>query len=255
MASNIRDIISGAAQRYGIEPDVLSYIAQRESNFNPQAKNPNSSAKGLFQFIDSTAKGYGLTDPFDPTASSDAAARLTRDNIAYLEKNLGRKPTKDEIYLSHQQGRKGALDLIMNPERKASDVVGAAAINLNKGRPDMTAAEFVAQWSSPSSRSAPREMPVSEKQGYEAAQPIAPNTQGQPATNANNKVASEGNVVQKTASILDSISKPLSDQGAETVESTVNVDTSQQKPLSLRVFQPSGKRENPLSNYLKSLFT
>ena len=36
-----------------------------ESGMNPYARNPASSAKGLFQFTDKTAKAYGLEDPFD----------------------------------------------------------------------------------------------------------------------------------------------------------------------------------------------
>ena len=31
-----------------------------ESNLNPKAKNPDSTAKGVFQFLDGTWKYYGL---------------------------------------------------------------------------------------------------------------------------------------------------------------------------------------------------
>lgn len=36
-----------------------------ESGWNPQAKNPLSSARGLIQFVDSTARGLGLEDSAD----------------------------------------------------------------------------------------------------------------------------------------------------------------------------------------------
>ncbi|WP_339306557.1 transglycosylase SLT domain-containing protein [Paenibacillus sp. FSL R5-0519] len=34
-------------------------LVARESSFNSNAKNPKSSAAGLFQFLDSTRKNYG----------------------------------------------------------------------------------------------------------------------------------------------------------------------------------------------------
>lgn len=37
----------------------LMELVARESSFNSAAKNPSSSAAGLFQFLDSTRKNYG----------------------------------------------------------------------------------------------------------------------------------------------------------------------------------------------------
>lgn len=142
----IMDIITNAANQQGVSPNVLSYIAQVESGGNPNARNPKSSAGGLFQFIDSTANQYGLQDKFNPEQSSSAAARLLKDNSNFLAKKLGREPTQDELYLAHQQGAQGAYNLISNPNARAYDLVGNAAISLNRGNPDMTAAQFVGQW-------------------------------------------------------------------------------------------------------------
>lgn len=41
------------------EPQWLYELINFESGHNPQAKNPNSSARGLIQFMDSTAKELG----------------------------------------------------------------------------------------------------------------------------------------------------------------------------------------------------
>lgn len=142
----IMDIITNAANQQGVSPNVLSYIAQVESGGNPNAKNPKSSAGGLFQFIDSTANQYGLQDRFNPEQASNAAAQLLKDNSNFLSKKLGREPTQDELYLAHQQGAQGAYNLISNPNARASDLVGRDAISLNRGNPDMTAAQFVGQW-------------------------------------------------------------------------------------------------------------
>lgn len=132
--------------QYGLPEGYLARTYQIESGGNPNAQNPNSSAGGGFQFIDSTAKAYGLTDKTDLGASADAAARLARDNAAALRGVLGRDPTAAELYLAHQQGGGGASALLANPNARAVDVVGADAVRLNGGDPNMTAGEFANLW-------------------------------------------------------------------------------------------------------------
>lgn len=142
----VRDIISAAALRHGVDPTALMKVAQIESSLNPKAKNPHSSAGGLFQFVDGTAAQYGLQDRFDPVQAADAGARLMRDNAAYLAAKLDRAPTAGELYLAHQQGAAGAWRLLKNPNAKAVDAVGAAAVSLNGGHAGMTAGEFASLW-------------------------------------------------------------------------------------------------------------
>lgn len=143
---DIRQVISQAATRHGVSPEALMKIAMIESSGNPNAKNPRSSAGGLFQFIDSTAKSYGLKNRYDPAEAADAAARLAKDNAAHLRKVLGRDPTDGELYLAHQQGAGGAARLLRNPSASAESVVGAAAVRLNGGKPGMTAGQFANLW-------------------------------------------------------------------------------------------------------------
>lgn len=135
-----------AAARHGVDAATLRTIAQIESGGNPRAKNPTSSAGGLFQFIDSTARQFGLADRYDPQQASDAAARLMKANASHLRRTLGREPTPGELYLAHQQGPGGAEKLLKNPNARAVDVVGAAAVRLNGGRPNMTAGQFANLW-------------------------------------------------------------------------------------------------------------
>ena len=58
----------------------MSAVYEAESGRNPNAKNPNSSASGGFQFINSTAKSLGLKNPFDLGESFDAFKKLTDEN-------------------------------------------------------------------------------------------------------------------------------------------------------------------------------
>lgn len=108
--------LGAAAQRHGVNPDVIASIAKIESNFDPSVqagghrwpkgrKRP-SSARGLGQFINSTARQYGLKNDGSDSiqAQSDALARFTKDNITVLKRNLKRDPTPGEVYLAHFAG-------------------------------------------------------------------------------------------------------------------------------------------------------
>lgn len=141
----VEDAIARAAAQYGVPLNSMRAIAQIESGGNPAAQNPNSSAGGLYQFIDSTGKQYGLTNKYDPYANADAAGRLMRDNYNSLSGTLGRAPNTGELYLAHQQGLGGAQKLLTNPNAPAASVVGGAAANLNAGQ-GLTAGQFANQW-------------------------------------------------------------------------------------------------------------
>lgn len=146
-AARMEQMFQAAEQQYRLPAGYLAQTAQIESGGNPAAANPNSSARGLFQFIDSTARQYGV-DPMDPASSTDGAARLAADNAATLRQALGREPTPGELYLAHQQGGGGAAKLLANPNARAVDVVGADAVRLNGGDPNMTAGQFASKWTS-----------------------------------------------------------------------------------------------------------
>ena len=134
--------------------DYLNRTASVESSNNPYAAAKSSSAKGLFQFTDATAAKYGLTNPFDPDASREAARKLALDNKAYLEKSLGREVSWGEVYLAHQQGAGGAAALINNPNMTAQQALIKAGVSperayasiVNNGfkdNPNVSAADFV----------------------------------------------------------------------------------------------------------------
>jgi hypothetical protein len=130
----------------GLPSGFLERTAFLESRGNPRAKNPDSSAGGLFQQIDDNARAYGVKDRFDPVQSTDGAVDFAVDNMRILTTALGRKPTAAELYLAHQQGGEGARRLLANPNAKAVDIVGAKAVRLNGGNVDMTANEFASLW-------------------------------------------------------------------------------------------------------------
>lgn len=136
----------GIETETGLPKGYLNTVALIESSGNPNAKNDNSSAGGLFQQIDSNAAAYGVENRFDPLQSTQGAVAFAMDNVAYLSQRIGREPTGGELYLAHQQGPAGAAKLLANPDMLAVDIVGADAVRLNGGSLDMTAQEFANIW-------------------------------------------------------------------------------------------------------------
>lgn len=138
MAASIADIIRERAIANGVDPATLLQFGRVESSLNPNAGASGSSAKGLFQFTNGTAQRYGLSDPFDPVASSDAAARLLKDNQSVLQAN-GLPVTPGTLYLSHFAGVGGASK-ILNADDGASagSILGPAAVRANPFLANMT---------------------------------------------------------------------------------------------------------------------
>lgn len=80
-ARRFEPVIIDAAERHGVNPHLLWVIAYLETRFDPRQKS-RAGAQGLMQFMPTTASSYGLTDPYNPIASIDAAARYVRDLAA-----------------------------------------------------------------------------------------------------------------------------------------------------------------------------
>jgi hypothetical protein len=145
--SAVTGAIRQASQATGTSFNYLLATAQVESGLNPQAGASTSSARGLFQFIETTwlatmkqagpGLGYGryadaittdasgryvVRDPAmrgeilrlrsDPTANAVMAGAFTKANASALNERLGRSPSEGELYIAHFLGAGGAAHLI-----------------------------------------------------------------------------------------------------------------------------------------------
>jgi hypothetical protein len=139
---DVRAAIGQAAERTGVGFSYLLAQAQSESGLNPTAKAGNSSATGLFQFLDQSwlgiVKAHGAEHGFgwaadaiqarrgggftvDPAMRQAVfalreqagpaalmAAAYASDNAAGLTQALGRQVTGTDLYFAHFLGLAGA---------------------------------------------------------------------------------------------------------------------------------------------------
>lgn len=101
-AQELEPFIVESAKRHGIDPRILRSVCFVESRFRTDAVSPKG-ARGPMQFIPGTAIRYGLTNPHDPKAAIDAAARYLRD---LLKKFSGRV----DLAVAAYNAGEGAVD-------------------------------------------------------------------------------------------------------------------------------------------------
>jgi len=129
---------------YDLPAGFLATTAKLESSLGTNMQNPKSSAKGIFQFIDSTAKEYDV-DVYDWKSSSLGAAKFAAKNRDSLMSRTGKTSvTGEELYLAHQQGAKGAANLLNSPTAMATAALSMEKVKLNISG-DQTAATMTSK--------------------------------------------------------------------------------------------------------------
>lgn len=94
--SAFRPLIEREAQSAGIDADLLHALIQAESGGNPMAVS-SAGAQGLTQLMPGTARGLGVTDPFNPEQSVRGGAR-------YLGQMLRQFPTVEQALAAYNAG-------------------------------------------------------------------------------------------------------------------------------------------------------
>lgn len=143
------------AQQEGINPSVALTIAHIETGgtFSHTAKNPTSSAYGVYQVVDKTWKNLGGKDKNNLDEQIRIGLKHIKQADAYMRKQLGREPVDSEQYLGHLLGPAGAVKVLKaDPNTPLIDVVrsydakNAEVIVKNNGMSDMTAGEAINKW-------------------------------------------------------------------------------------------------------------
>lgn len=154
LPSNAKSI-ARKAQQEGVNPSVALTIAHIETggSFDHTAKNPTSSAHGLFQILDKTWKGQGGGDRTNIDEQIRQGLKHIKNANASMRKSLGREPVAHEQYLGHLLGPGGAAAVLKaDPNAKLIDVVrkydpkNADAIVNNNGMSGLTVGQAVDKW-------------------------------------------------------------------------------------------------------------
>lgn len=74
-STDLDALFSQASEKYGVPVNLLKAVARAESGFDPNAKS-SVGAMGIMQLMPSTAKGLGVTDPYDAAQSIMGGAKL-----------------------------------------------------------------------------------------------------------------------------------------------------------------------------------
>lgn len=82
-----QEMIKAAAERYGVDADLITSVIAIESNFEARAVS-RRNARGLMQLLPETAQRLGVRDIFDPRENIEAGTRYLKELLALYKNDL-----------------------------------------------------------------------------------------------------------------------------------------------------------------------
>lgn len=108
------------AKRLNCNPDDLMAVMNAESGLNPAAKNQKSSATGLIQFIESTAKSLGTT-------TAELKKMSAEQQLVYVEKYLQREKKAAKLNANQKITASDLYAMVFLPSKVGENVIATSA--------------------------------------------------------------------------------------------------------------------------------
>jgi hypothetical protein len=130
-SDTVQQAIINAARARGENPAYALAVAQRESDFNPQARS-SKTIYGIYQMRGDLRSKYGSGDSSDPAEQANGWFNSLADIRSQMRAVLGRDPTDEEVYLGHHYGAtRAARTLKMAPDTPVSAVFTPQEMSIN----------------------------------------------------------------------------------------------------------------------------
>lgn len=78
--------IAEASAKYHVDPKLIRSVIRHESSFDPTSVS-SAGAVGLMQLMPGTARGLGVTDPFDPKENINGGTKYLRQLLDTFDNN------------------------------------------------------------------------------------------------------------------------------------------------------------------------
>lgn len=95
-----RNALREVAKELEVKPEWLYNLINFESRWNPKAKNPVSSARGLIQFMDSSAKELGYSGSQDLIDKNPTVEQQLAGPVFQYLKKYSPFPTEQSLYMA-----------------------------------------------------------------------------------------------------------------------------------------------------------